>query len=290
MTSNAPALTPQGPNAEQIERWNVTSGVKWARNRVIIERFMAQIGAHLMAAAAPQPGETVLDIGCGAGGTSCAAAQAVGPQGKVMGVDVSAPMLEQARAARGTLPIEFILADATDYPLPQGHFDLALSRFGVMFFADPIAAFTNIRRALKPGGRLAFVCWQSVKLNSWVTVPLNAALAHVPPPEKLPPGAPGPFAFADAERTQHILSSAGFRNIAITPMTLPAPIAPPGPDSLDEATYFVSEIGPVSGVLELADEGPREKARDAIRVALAPLVSDKGVVLEAACWFVGARV
>lgn len=290
MTSDASALAPQGPNAEQIERWNVTSGVKWARNRVIIDRFMSEIGARLMAAAAPKAGEAVLDIGCGAGATSLAAARAVAPTGSVLGVDISAPMLELARAARGTLPVEFILADAMEYPLPHGRFDLALSRFGVMFFADPIAAFTNIRRALKPGGRLSFVCWQSVKLNSWVTVPLNAALAHVPPPEKLLPGAPGPFAFADAEWTGHILSSAGFRDITITPATLPAPLAPPGPDCLDEATYFVSEIGPVSGVLELADEAPREKARDAIRVALAPLASEKGIVLEAACWFVGARV
>jgi len=283
------ALAPTGPNADQIERWNETSGVKWARHAAMIEPFMKPISDRLLERAAAEPGQAILDIGCGAGAVSLTLAEQVGSAGRVLGVDISAPMLGVARTAAGAAPATFVLADASEYALPPAAFDLAISRFGVMFFADPVAAFANIRKGLKSGGRLVFVCWQSLKFNAWVTVPLTAALKHLPPPEPLEPGAPGPFAFADAARLEDILKRAGYQDIAIDPVTFSIPIAGPGPDCVDRAAFFVTEIGPVSSLLDTADEASRAAVHAEIREAMRPYATANGVLLDAACWLVEAR-
>src|SRR6185503_20850430 len=170
---------------------------------------------------APQPGERIVDIGCGGGDTTLALAERVQGHGFVLGVDVSRPLLQRATARAANTPeypVRFVEADAAGYAFERGSFDALFSRFGVMFFADPAAAFANLRRALKPGGRMAFVCWRSEGENPIMTVPLTAAKKRIPvPPPPADPTAPGPFALADRARLERILQTAGFASIAITP-------------------------------------------------------------------------
>lgn len=289
MTAPDSALAFEGPNAQEIENWNVKAGDKWARNRTSLERFMTPITARIMEKAALRAGEAVLDIGCGCGATSLAAAGRVGPSGTVVGVDVSAPMLAEARAFNHAPNVEYVLADAALHAFPPARFDLVFSRFGVMFFSDPVAAFKNIRTALQGGARLAFVCWQPLKDNPWVTVPLTAALKHIPKPPPADPFAPGPFAFADPARVESILTGAGFSAVSIEPATFSLHVGQPGPDCVDEAMHFATELGPASRLIADAEEPAREAAQGEIRKALAALQTPQGISLGAACWLVGAR-
>ncbi|HLG01741.1 MAG TPA: methyltransferase domain-containing protein, partial [Acidimicrobiia bacterium] len=189
------------PNDEQAEYWDGPGGEHWVAEAYRYSRMTGPLGEVLVEAADPQPGERVLDVGCGMGATTLAAAERVLPGGSALGVDLSGPMLAVARerANRGGLThVAFEQADAQVRPFDPGSFDLAISRFGVMFFDDPNAAFANLGRALRSGGRLEFVCWQGLFDNEWLAVPVAAALQHVPVPEMGEPGAPGPFSLADA--------------------------------------------------------------------------------------------
>ena len=172
---------------------------------------LAPVAEILIDRARPKAGERILDIGCGAGATTFALAQKTGPAGRVLGVDVSAPMLTRARqvAPKG-LPVEFILADATVYPFEPAAFDLLASRFGVMFFAEPALSFANLRKALKPSGRLAFACWREPRNNPFFMAPLQAVYQHVPKLPQPGPEDPGPFSFASEARVNRVLSEAGF--------------------------------------------------------------------------------
>jgi ubiquinone/menaquinone biosynthesis C-methylase UbiE len=277
-----------GPNADQITCWNESMGEKWARNQDALDQLLLPVNKRLIEFARIAPGDSVLDIGCGCGATSRAAAARAGERGRVLGVDISAPMLERAKTLGGEPAVTYLLADAATHAFARKTFDLAISRFGVMFFADPVAAFANIRTALKPGGRLAFVCWQEMRANAWVTVPLFAALPHLPPQEPADLLAPGPFAFADAERVKRILSDAGFSKIEIAPESFKLMQSRGGPRALDDAVYLATEIGPTSRLLNEASPEARAAAIAAIRQALAPHVTTEGVALGAQCWFVGA--
>jgi SAM-dependent methyltransferase len=189
----------------------------WAEVRESLELQLAPLGQRALAALAPRPGESIVDIGCGGGETALELARAVAPDGTVLGIDLSAAVLAFARrAAEGSQRVRFVAADAQAYPFEPASFDAAFSRFGVMFFGDPMAAFTNIYRSLKPNGRLAFVCWRALEQNPLDLVPLRAASPHLPPQPTHDPEAPGPFAFADADRVRGILESAGFAEIEIT--------------------------------------------------------------------------
>jgi SAM-dependent methyltransferase len=241
-----------------------------------------------MSALAPRAGDRVIDVGCGCGTTTLALAERVTPSGSVLGVDVSAPMLARAReraAARGLDHVRFVAADAQTHRLPEGGSDAIFSRFGVMFFADPTAAFTNLARALVPGGRVAFVCWQAATENPWVMVPLMAIAGVVTLPPPPAPGAPGPFAFADADRVRSILDGAGLREVRIEPCT--PPVVMPG--GLDEGVTFATEVGPTSAALRDAPPDVVTKARAAVREALAEHVTSRGVALASAAWVVSAR-
>jgi SAM-dependent methyltransferase len=277
--------TPAGeqPNAAMIDFWNEAGGKVWAAEHERLDRQIRALGEAGLKALSPRAGETVLDIGCGTGVTSLAIAAAVGPSGQVVGVDVSRPMLAIAEAAGARVPqLRFIEADAQTHGFDAGAFDAAFSRFGVMFFADPQAAFANIRRALKPCGRLLFVCWQSLKLNDWMRIPLEAALPLLPPQPAPDPLAPGPFAFADAARVRTILESAGFSGVDILPH-----VQPIGGNSLAATLELTLKVGPLGAILrEAPDLAPR--VLQSVEAALASHVRDGCVWLRGAVWIVSA--
>jgi SAM-dependent methyltransferase len=278
-------------NAEQRAFWNEQAGPLWVAHQERLDRQIGPHGEAALAKLAAQPGERVLDLGCGCGDSSLALARAVGPTGRVLGVDLSEPMLARAReraAAAGLAHAAFRAADLQTAPLEPGAFDAAFSRFGVMFFADPGLAFANVRRALRPGGRLAFVCWRPVAENPWVRVPMAAAapLLSLPPPP--PEGTPGPFAFGDAARVRRILTEAGFESVVIEPADL---VMEPGGGDPDEAADLFLQVGPLAFALREAgaDEALRAKVRGAVREAFAPHVRNGRVALGSAVWLVRAR-
>lgn len=279
-------LAASGPNATQIDYWNDTAGPKWVALQEALDRQIGPLGHAAMDAARVTPGDEVLDVGCGCGATSLELARRVAPGGRVVGIDVSTVMLEVARGAAertATTGLSFENADAQTVGLPPGAFDVVFSRFGVMFFADPGAAFANLRRALHPGGRLAFVCWQPLGSNPWMALPLMAALQHMPAPAPAPPGAPGPFAFADPERVRGILGGAGFAEVALDPLEMELVVG--GGRDLDGTVDFLLQMGPLGSALRAADPDLRDRVAAAVRTAVEPFAeATGGVRMASAAW------
>ncbi len=263
-------------NAEQIEFWNGPTASNWVAAEERMDALLAPITSAVLAAAAVGSDEAVLDVGCGCGATSRAMAAA---GARVVGVDVSAPMLARARERADSDSLSFIEADAQTHAF-DSKFDLLFSRFGVMFFANPVAAFANLRSALKPGGRVCFICWKAPAENPWLSIGMAAAQPFLPPAETPHPRAPGPFAFADPDYLTQVLADAGFKDVALTPYN---PEMRLGAD-LEEAMEFVTRIGPLSNALKELASDPREAALAAVREALTPFTSSSGVLLGAACW------
>jgi len=212
----------------------------------------------------------------------------VAPDGFVLGIDISAPMLARAReiAPQG-LPLDFVLADATVHPFDPAGFDLLVSRFGVMFFADPVVSFANLRSALRPSGRVALACWREPRHNPWMMTPLQAVYQHVPKMPRPESDDPGPFAFASEERVHRILEQAGFSGVAMEPRDLSLDIAMGR--GLDAAVEGALEIGPASRALDGHPADVRAAAKDSIRDALLPFVRGESVPLPASIWIVTAR-
>ena len=276
-------MEPSGPNAEQIEYWNKQAGPKWVAEGAQMDTLLAPLGLAAIERAAPRAGERVIDVGCGLGQTSLQLAARVGPTGSVLGVDISTPMLERARErarAERVTQVRFENADAQTYSFPPASFDLVFSRFGVMFFADPVAAFANLARALRPGGRVTFVCWQAFAQNPWMRDPLGALAKHVPMPPPAAPDAPGPFAFADAARVRGILERAGFADVAFEAKTVELPLG----RTVDEALRVATEIGPAAALLREAPEAARAAACAAIRELLVSRATPSGVAMPYAVW------
>jgi SAM-dependent methyltransferase len=273
-----------GPNAAQVTYWNENAGPTWVKLQAQLDEQLAGLGAATIAALGPQPGERIIDVGCGCGDTTLELARRVGPAGHVLGADISAPMLAVAKAraaAAGLAQAAFAEADAQTYAFEPA--DGVFSRFGVMFFADPIAAFANLRRALKPGGRVAFVCWRAMAENPVMTAPLAAILPLLPePPPAAPPEAPGPFAFADRNRLQRILSGSGFADIRIEPHDELI-----GWRELDTAVTLALNMGPV-GMIARANPDLRPRLEPAVRGALTPYAGPEGVRIPSATWIVRA--
>jgi SAM-dependent methyltransferase len=277
-------------NGEQIERWSGIEGDHWVRHADRHDRMLAPFAERLAADAALAPGQRVLDIGCGCGATTVAAASEVGATGDVLGVDLSPQMLEVARAraaaAHVTDLIRFEVADAQTAELGAGRFDLALSRFGVMFFDDPLVAFTNVASTLTGGGRLLFCCWQELGKNDWMLVPGRAAAEHVPLPELATGVGPGPFSLADPDRIQSLLAQAGFARVQIEPFTTSVLLG--GGGSVAETLEYLVASGSGRALLDGVDEHARAAAVGAVRAALEPHHDGEGVRLGAAAWIVGA--
>jgi SAM-dependent methyltransferase len=268
-------------NDQQIEYWNGPVGERWARLQETIDASLAEINKAALAFANPRPRERVLDIGCGCGTTTYALAGAVALEGSVTGVDISEPMLAVARArGRGA---NFRKADAATHLFHATH-DLVFSRFGVMFFDDPVKAFANIRKALKPRGRLVFVCWRDVKENLWACEPFEAARALLPQQVPTDPHAPGPYAFADGERLAGILARAGYRDIVVEALDT---VVIMGATAADAATQALN-IGPLARAAAELDGATREKIRGRVEEAYGKFASSAGITPPAACWLVSA--
>lgn len=279
-----PAPPHAADNAAQDHYWNELAAPAWVAQQEALDIQIGPLGEAAIAALAPRPGERILDIGCGCGASALALARAVGPAGAVLGVDLSTPMLDVARRrAAGVAHLEFRRQDAQSGDLGADH-DAAYSRFGVMFFADPARAFRHIGGALRAGGRLGFVCWRAASENPWMTAPLAAANAVLPPEEAAPedPASPGPFAFADPARITAILRAAGFSRIAVT-----AHDARIGGLDTARAVELALTIGPLGRRLR---EAPQ--ARDAARAAVSRLLEahdpGDGARLAAGVWIVTA--
>lgn len=270
--------------AEQAEFWNGPGGKMWLAAYARIERGIQGFGEAALAAADARPGERVLDIGCGTGGTTAALARAVGAGGRVLGVDISEPLVGAARA-QGLANATFEIGDAAAWPFESGSFDLVFSRFGVMFFGDPVAAFANIRRAMRADGRLVFICWRTPPENPWAAVPMRAAQPHLPPIERPGPEDPGQYSFGDRARVERILTQSGFRDVAIEPVDR---MLTQGKD-IPEVLERVGEFGPLARLFKEATPEQIAKAKAAIAEALKPHAKADGVVLAGACWLVRAR-
>lgn len=280
-----PQIPETSSNAAQIEYWNATAGEAWAQFQETLDRQVELLGLAAMDALCPREGEHIIDIGCGCGQTSLALAARVRPTGSVVGVDISQPMLDVALCRPRSMDLQVIFRklDAQTGDLGPGLFDAAFSRFGVMFFGDPVAAFANIRASLKPEGRLAFVCWRPLNENPWMQAPLQAALPLLPPVAPPDPTAPGPFAFADSSRVRSILADSGFGAVTINPFD-----ADVGGADLEQTLKLALGIGPLGRALrehpELAD-----KVVDAVRDVLSKYLTSNGVRMPAAVWIVLAR-
>lgn len=275
-------------NADQIAYWNGPGGQRWADRQQAQDILLTPVADLLIDRARPTGGERIIDVGCGSGATTIAFAQKVGPTGHVFGIDVSGPMLARARqSAPKELPVDFVLADATVYPFDPASFDLLASRFGVMFFAEPALSFANMRKALRPSGRLAFACWREPRENPFFMAPLQAVYKHVPKLPQQGPEDPGPFAFASQARVHRILGEAGFTGIEMEPCDLALDVAIGR--GLDAAVQGALEIGPASRALEGHPDDVRAAATNAIREALIPFAREQTVPLPASIWIVTAR-
>lgn len=272
----------------QREFWNGEATRRWVIEQARIDRLMSNVTEAALAAAAPKPGESVVDVGCGTGTTTLRIAEAVGPGGQVLGVDISEQQLSLARqrvAAAGVTQVQLVLDDAATHAFGPNSFDLCFTRFGVMFFADPVAAFRNIRSAMKPSGRLLLAVFRSGSENPWTTASVVAIRHLVPPPPALGPEEPGQFSWSDPARVRRILDGAGFNNVVLTPLDLSLNL---GADAV-EAAEFATFIGQGARLLHGQPDETRQAARVAFEAFFKQYEGPNGVSLPGALWLISAR-
>ena len=280
MTDTKPA------NADQREFWNDIKGELWVELQPRIDPMLAPLGDKAIEALELIPGERVLEIGCGNGTTTLAMAERVGTEGEILAVDLSQPMLNKAaeRGKASGYPVTFLEADAQVYDFPKEHFDAGFSRFGVMFFDDPVAAFSNILSAIRRGGRVAYVCWADREDNPWIRIPAGASKAYLELPPQPADDEPGMFSMQDEERVRSILTSAGWSDITLERFDTECSL---GEDVVD-AARFISQMGPMSEPFALSDEETQYNTLKVIEESLAPYSSSKGVLMGYSTWIVAA--
>lgn len=270
-------------NEAESAAWNAERGADWVRNQVILDALMSEVLELTITTADPRPGEAVLDIGCGAGATTLAAASRIGTVGLALGVDVSAPLISHA-AARAQVEefanASFELGDAQTHPFDQNRFDLLISRFGVMFFEDPKAAFVNMTRALRPIGRSVFAAWAGPEQNPWFTIPVKAATARLGAGDPADPTAPGPMAFRDINRVVGIMDAAGMVECSGEECLIF--LNPPG--SFSEVVDLAVSVGPVTRLMAArgGTEADRKAITETCRAEFEPFQSE-GRVRVPAC-------
>jgi SAM-dependent methyltransferase len=278
------------PNSEQRDYWNGDDSREWVEHPTRFDQMLAPIGALVLERAGLAGGMRVLDVGCGNGAMAIDAAEQVAPDGTVVGIDLSDGMLEVARGRAADLAVDnvaFVAADAQVADLGGPH-DAIVSRFGIMFFDDPDAAFSNLARSLAPNGRITFACWAPMLENEWVATPVAAMIEAIGPPSELPPpDQPGPFRYAEPDALIASLEGAGLREIAVDRVDVPILLG--GRGSLDDACSFIAASGMTRALLGDAAPEDRERALVAIRASLEPLVTDDGVRVGSSTWIVTAH-
>ena len=280
-----------GPvNAKMNEYWNDLAGPRWVQFQQELDGQIRDIGRLAMDQADLRAGQAVLDIGCGCGDSSLELARRVAPGGRVSGVDLSQPMLDwaAARARREPeLAVAFERGDSQIIKFKPAGFDRVFSRFGMMFFEDPVAAFGNIRGALASDGQLNFICWRALDLNPWMAIPIDGACRFVAPPEPIAPGTPGPFGLADDVRTRHILTDAGYRDIVIE--ALDEKLYVSGPGTVEAAVAHCIGMGPVARLVAEVDDDIRALVAVALAETFASFHDGTGVRMASATWVVTAQ-
>jgi SAM-dependent methyltransferase len=276
-------------NSAQIAYWNDRAAVTWTAFQERLDALFEPLTALALDGAAPKSGERVIDVGCGCGATILALAHRLGPTGEVLGLDVSEPMSARAReriAGAGLTNAQVVVSDAATHDF-QARADLLFSRFGVMFFADPVAAFANLRGAMRQGGRLLCAAWRQLADNPWFTVPLEAARPLLPPQPPADPDTPGPFALANPDRTLGIFAKAGWGDAALIRHDVPIRIA--GAGQLEQAVEFATRVGILARILAEQDPDTRARVRLAVAEALKPYDSPAGINLSGSIWLISAR-
>jgi SAM-dependent methyltransferase len=272
-------------NDEQARVWNGTAGHAWVETQTLLDQIFEPFEIMLTDAAAVELPRSVLDVGCGTGSTSLAIAQRLGPGCQVTGVDISGPMIALAatRAGRAGTLARFVRADAQDYSFEPASVDMIVSRFGIMFFSDPVRAFANLHRAARPGALLQVIPWRSGAENPFMTTAERTAaplLSNLPPRR---PDAPGQFAFADDRRVMDILRQSGWSDIDIRPLDVECTF----PES--RLVTYLTRLGPVGTALSEADDATRARVIDVVRSAFDSFVHGDTVRFVAACWMVTGR-
>jgi ubiquinone/menaquinone biosynthesis C-methylase UbiE len=289
--TEAPA---RSPHAATAEYWNSAATRPWAEQHQRQDRALAGLARAALELAAPQPGERVLDIGCGAGTTVLELAARVGPSGHVLGADISEQSVARAReriATAGLRQAEVICADVAAHAFAPGRFDLAFSRLGVMFFNDPRAAFANVRGAMKPAGRTALAVFRAPRENPWPNAPLDAVRHLLPPMAPFSPDEPGMFSWSDPARVKRILEGAGFQETSLTPVDVVMELAGElaGSGGAAEAAEFAMLFGPLTRILPGLPPERHQEVRSALEKFFEGHATQQGVALPAAFWVVQAR-
>jgi SAM-dependent methyltransferase len=279
--------TAEEVNADMLAFWNGKGGHTWVARQAHTDTTLRQVSDALLAHGAATAGEAVLDVGCGCGASTLDFARAVGPEGRVTAMDISGPMLAEAKSraeAAGITNIEWRHEDPATAALDA--YDLLTSNFGLMFFGDPVAAFAHMRSAANPGARMSFVCWRSLAENPWIGVPMNAVMQHLPPRPKGNPNAPGMFAFADPERVREVLTAAGWATPQFETLDCALDIA--AGHGLEEAIVQSTQIGAVNSWLRGQPDEIVKASVASIREALTPYAEDESVRLPGAMWLVSS--
>lgn len=270
---------------EQVKLWNGAAGRAWVETRDVLEAMFKPLEELLVRAVSDAAASRVLDIGCGTGATTFAVARALGPEGRCTGIDISEPMIAaaRARAEREGRSASFICSDAQTCVFAPASFDMIISRLGVMFFADPVQAFANLRRAARPGAALRFIAWRGAAENPFMTTAEQATRPLLPDLPARRPDAPGQFGFADRKRVESVLKRSGWDAIAIEPIDIALSFP------LSELTRYVSWLGPVGTLLQAMEEPRRTQVVETVRGAFDRYVHGNEIRFTAACWMVAAR-
>jgi len=272
-------------NDEQAMLWNGVAGLAWVETQALLDRVLEPFEKLLSEAVAAKAPTRLLDVGCGTGATTLAAARRIGPHGRCVGIDISQPMIETARtrARSENASAEFVCADAQTNPFDRASVDMIISRFGVMFFDDPVAAFANLRHAATDDAELRFFVYRSPAENPFMLTAERAAAPLLPAMPPRDPDAPGQFAFADPRRVERILADAGWTEVDVRPVDVACSFP------LGELVRWFTQLGPLGRILHEADERTRTRVVETVRAAFDPYVHGDEVRFDAACWQVVAR-